>query len=297
MLLLCTFAAIASPLARLHEAAVVLRRYEAGCAVDQRTCDAVAHARKSKIVERRTKIATREVCGGSGTCAAVEAELRVDETELAASSPLRASRRSAAALSVSHDATRAPMVTTPWSMAWTCFFVSAAGILMWRSSQSSSGGGVSPPGGGGGVRLVPVPGDGNCLYHAVVAQLQGHGERLSVEELRELVEYELLNNRDDYKEFLVGDGTYKERVSAIVQSGAWATELGDMVPKAIANALERPILVLSVSGEGTAWSPFHPRSGRTASPVYLHVDLERNHYSIVQPSNALRMWLRARYRL
>ena len=131
---------------------------------------------------------------------------------------------------------------------------------------------------------VSVRGDGDCLYHAVVAQC----ECASVRELRELVRWELLAHRACYEPYLVSGGEYAKRVRDSVCGRAWSTELGDLVPKAIANALERTVMVLSASRGSTAVSHFHPRSGRTASPVYLH--LEREHYSIVRPLDALLEW-------
>ena len=144
-------------------------------------------------------------------------------------------------------------------------------------------------------RRVSVRSDGDCLYHAVVAQCHC----VSVGGLRELVRCELLGHRECYEPYLViplgvplgvhGERTtYEARVRASVRPRVWATELGDVAPKAIANALERTILVLSASGGRTAVSHFHPRSGRTASPVYLHVECA--HYSIVRPFEALLEW-------
>jgi hypothetical protein len=127
-----------------------------------------------------------------------------------------------------------------------------------------------------------VPGDGDCLFHAVVAQVT----EFDVQRLRNVTWLELQANEGEYSDFL-RKGDYARRIVQVRRARTWASEIGDITPPAIANALGRTLLVVNRTKRFTA-SHFHPRGGPTHTPVYLY--REANHYSILRPREALLQW-------
>ena len=133
-------------------------------------------------------------------------------------------------------------------------------------------------------RLHRVPSDGDCLFHAVAAQIP-ETER----ELRELAWRELLDHESDYSNSIVSSAPYADVIAPIRISRSWHSELGDIAPCALACALDHTFFVLTPD----YWYYLHPREGRSDSVVYLYLD--RAHYSILDPEEAFLHWEDAFY--
>ncbi len=93
-----------------------------------------------------------------------------------------------------------------------------------------------------GDARIGVPGDGNCLYHAVLASLASNEELLerlalplnlkrcirkhNVRAFRVLARRELLQNSERYLDILGGEEQlFREGVNTIVENGAWGGDL------------------------------------------------------------------------
>lgn len=115
--------------------------------------------------------------------------------------------------------------------------------------------------------------DGNCLFHAVLAQLRSAD---SVDSLRTKMLREL--KKDIYKDW----STTKSTGSLTYR---WNSDLADIAPVALANVLRRTFFIIY---EPRAYY-IHPEgSGITESPIYLY--LNDSHYQILIPNETFLQW-------
>ena len=124
-----------------------------------------------------------------------------------------------------------------------------------------------------GFDIVEVTGDGNCLFAAVAMQLQqmmtlnarnqsllmSHlAEQMEIDTstsindiasiLRSKVVQELKGERVDfYQSFLPSDITFFAEADRFIKSETFSGPLGDLIPLAIANVIQIPLLVLTPS--------------------------------------------------
>ncbi len=118
--------------------------------------------------------------------------------------------------------------------------------------------------------LSKVPADGNCLFHAVRAQID-----LPVKHLRHLVFEELQKPR------------YEPMIPKPPRdcNFSWNGPYGDIAPMALAQALRVSIFIAQPNGIAYF---MHPDQGRTHSPIYLF--LCDGHYSVLEPREPLLRW-------
>eukprot|EP00475_Leptophrys_vorax_P039973 TRINITY_DN7339_c0_g1_i1.p1 TRINITY_DN7339_c0_g1~~TRINITY_DN7339_c0_g1_i1.p1 ORF type:complete len:298 (-),score=81.45 TRINITY_DN7339_c0_g1_i1:8-901(-) len=139
------------------------------------------------------------------------------------------------------------------------------------------------------LRVVEIPADGHCLYRSISRQLDIlEGVVITVEELRKLCAKYILDHRDDFTAFLIGEeddniddvDTYVSKIVR-VDPVHWG---GEPELVALAGALNRDIVVHSA--DSALWKAEAASRGRSENP--LQVSYHRyyfglgNHYNSVE---------------
>lgn len=100
--------------------------------------------------------------------------------------------------------------------------------------------------------MSTVAPDGNCFFAAVLTSLQGESDPQS---LRDQTCKHLIDNCENYMGFLMNDevnkmdrlSLFQLEVNKMSETGNWKSPIGDCLPLAIANMMERPVRIFSSS--------------------------------------------------
>ncbi|CAH0725956.1 unnamed protein product, partial [Brenthis ino] len=104
------------------------------------------------------------------------------------------------------------------------------------------------------LKMYSVPSDGDCLYKAVVHQLERkYNKVIYVNDLRKMIALHILENKDDFMPFLsnshtnemLTDNEFKEYCNQISNTKVWG---GQLEIRAISNVLKCPITVIQATG-------------------------------------------------
>ena len=124
--------------------------------------------------------------------------------------------------------------------------------------------------------LKRVPGDGNCFFHSI-----SNMTNKTITNLRQMA-YDELTSNAMYKPFTC------EQLTNVLKPRYWDGNLGDLIPPALARALNRTIFILFDCVTDSKWYYLHPAAGRTCSPIYLY--LKHNHYHVLVPTPRFLEW-------
>ena len=136
-----------------------------------------------------------------------------------------------------------------------------------------------------GLQIWPLSADGDCLLSAVIAQVTELN--LDTTALRQCLCEHVNANIEHYSPFLQGGScALLAQIELLKKKGQWNSDLGDLVPFAIANFLQRNILIFS-SEETSPITPISPTltevqgkdlaMGRLAVPGFEHYDALKEH--------------------
>ena len=142
-----------------------------------------------------------------------------------------------------------------------------------------------------GLQIWPVSADGDCLLSAVIAQVPELN--LDSTALRQCLCEHITANIEHYSPFLQGGScALLTQIERLKKRGQWNSDLGDLVPFAIANFLQRIILIFS-SEETSPITPISPTLtevqgkdlaiARLAVPGFEHYDAIKELPSTTQP--------------
>ena len=93
--------------------------------------------------------------------------------------------------------------------------------------------------------IWPVSADGDCLLSAVIAQVPELNHDTTA--LRQCLCEHIIANVEHYSPFLQGGPcALLAQIELLKKKGQWNSDLGDLVPFAIANFLQRNILIFSI---------------------------------------------------
>ena len=90
-----------------------------------------------------------------------------------------------------------------------------------------------------GLTRINVPADGNCFFQAIVNEVGGDA---TVQSMRYAVCDFLNAHKDDYEK-QTASKNYQEEVQSLRNNGIWSSDLADIVPYAVASAVQRPIRI------------------------------------------------------
>ena len=122
-----------------------------------------------------------------------------------------------------------------------------------------------------GLRVVNVPGDGNCFFHALKKQLPNIG--ITHEEIRALAVNYMANNPNEFEGFTVE--TLDDYIAGMSQGGTWAN---NPIMQALVNALGIGIDIHRANGVITTLVPTNGAAQATATIAYTGI-----HYLSVEP--------------
>ena len=104
-----------------------------------------------------------------------------------------------------------------------------------------------------GFRRHEVPKDGNCFFSAAILNLD---TTINIFELRTIICDHIHENEKDYKSFLSGPKpSCKKGLKKLRKPGSWSTALADCLPLALANLLQKNVLMFTSVG---TILEFHP---------------------------------------
>jgi hypothetical protein len=124
--------------------------------------------------------------------------------------------------------------------------------------------------------LKSVPGDGNCFFHVISNMVHK-----TITNLRQMV-YDELTSNAMYEPFTC------EQLTNVLIPRYWDGTLGDLIPPALARALNQTIFILFDSATDSKWYYLHPAAGRTGNPIYLY--LKCDHYHVFVPTPRFLEW-------
>ena len=164
------------------------------------------------------------------------------------------------------------------------------------------------------MQRVQVPGDGNCFFVSLATMIQQQLVNASLSDeakthlqnlgiirshdtginqmavtLRHTLVNEWLSNPSAYEPFLLSGEDYETEVNAFLQDGHFASELGNTMPLAAANALHIPVVVFTEMLNFPVL-PICPRDTVISDdPIYLaHDTSSAGHYdAITQQSSRI----------
>ena len=132
-----------------------------------------------------------------------------------------------------------------------------------------------------GFKLVPVAGDGNCIFNSVLLQLTITISTLSFR--RDICSH-IFEFQSFYSQFLdISVCSFDSQLSNLKNPGHWNSDIGDLVACAICNYLNRRVIVLSTSLP-TSDTIFTPSLTATKYSDII-ILLNNNHYSAVLPTS------------
>jgi hypothetical protein len=154
--------------------------------------------------------------------------------------------------------------------------------------------------GAAGFRRVPVPSDGDCFFHSLVATgLFGDAEQAA---LRKRLVDAMLARIDDLLPFVVREYKVKSAAQAerykrayvtteikkLLKSGIYNTDLGDIVPQYAAGAFGVRLSIYNWNWTTATFTLFDIQEVATAAPTHVHlVRLNENHYDLLVPAVAV----------
>ena len=135
------------------------------------------------------------------------------------------------------------------------------------------------------LHIWPLSADGDCLLSAVIAQVTELN--LDTTELRHCLCEHVTANFEHYSPFLPrGSCALLAQIELLIKKGQWNSNLGDLVPFAIANFLQRNNLIFSIE-ETSPITPISPTLtevqgkdlaiARLAVPGFEHYDALKEH--------------------
>ena len=126
-----------------------------------------------------------------------------------------------------------------------------------------------------GLRLVCVPPDGNCLFHAVVRQLpEPHITHL---DLRQMTANCISTNRLDFEPFVTSD--FDQLVRDLARPTEWA---GDDALRGVAEVLRTTIRVIAMDSVDVVYEPKLGSGTLVTSEIVLFYN-GTTHYDAVEP--------------
>ena len=130
--------------------------------------------------------------------------------------------------------------------------------------------------------IFEIPADGHCLYRAVAHQLSSTSTTTTTfNKIREIAATELQQNRSQYEPFYLPDdqSTFDHHIEQVRSTAEWG---GNMELRALANALQRPIIIYSTNPPLTIQST--PESSMD-NPIRL--TYHQSYYALGQHYNSL----------
>lgn len=126
-----------------------------------------------------------------------------------------------------------------------------------------------------------IPADGHCLYRAVAHQLSSTSTTTTFTKMREIAATELQQNRSQYEPFYLPEdhSTFDQHIEQVRSTAEWG---GNMELRALANALQRPIVIYSTNPPLTIQST--PESSMD-NPIRL--TYHQYYYALGQHYNSL----------
>ena len=99
-----------------------------------------------------------------------------------------------------------------------------------------------------GLKIVPVPANGDCFFHATLMQIK---EIYTVQQLRSLCSNYFLEHIEEIIEFYPSHDveSFIKDAKTIANPGIWSNNLCDLLPLCVANILERPSTIYTSSEE------------------------------------------------
>lgn len=162
------------------------------------------------------------------------------------------------------------------------------------------------------MRRVSIPPNGNCFFLSIAYALEHvipnqsdskdvlqHLDSLglvnfsmgnsSCAELRKLMFEEWMAHSDLYQHFLTGEQLFEKEAKLFLNDGHFATDLGNAMPLAMANALKLPIVVFTQM-ENLPVLPITPRETIKCMPILVAFDQSGpGHYDAVEMSSSKSM--------
>ncbi len=142
-----------------------------------------------------------------------------------------------------------------------------------------------------------TPMDGNCLYHAIIQSQSdppGTVNNEAAQAMRNLAVRWALNNSSVVAEYAFNHGVnVDDLIITLSQNGNWAGDVGDLVPRIIASALNRRINIVTIetfsdgeviqSRRHTA-APLGAGEGAQSDPIEIFLDVNQQHYTYRDPT-------------
>lgn len=99
-----------------------------------------------------------------------------------------------------------------------------------------------------GLEIVPVKGDGNCFYTAILHQLNlAHGIVIDPATLRQRIAQLILDNQDHFRIYVAGN-QLNRILNDILTDHSWRNAGGDFAPQLIATVLQRRVVIMQPQG-------------------------------------------------
>jgi hypothetical protein len=148
-----------------------------------------------------------------------------------------------------------------------------------------------------GFQLIETSNDGNCFFYTLTKFakradyepfLLESSEHRNAMALRQLLVDHIQENFDQYADFLFNNnnaGTIHQQVEGLRKNGAWASEAGDLVPIAAANAFHIHINLYNIEDRGDH-DVIHLVPIRSSSPSNVYVSIMRvreGHFQLLWP--------------
>ena len=162
------------------------------------------------------------------------------------------------------------------------------------------------------MHRVSIPSNGNCFFLAIAYALEHvlpnqpdskdilqHLESMGLAccsmgegicaKLRKLIFEEWMAHSDLYQHFLAEEQTFESEAKLFLNDGHFATDLGNAMPLAMADALKLPIVIITQM-ENLPVLPITPRETMKCMPIFLAFDQSGpGHYDAVEMSSSQSM--------
>ena len=131
-----------------------------------------------------------------------------------------------------------------------------------------------------GLKIIDVPGDGNCLFHSISLQCLNYSDHLA---LRRDTCNLIANFKETYTHFLDNSDPsfFTNEIEKLREIGHFNSDIGDLVVSALANLLNRRVFVLTPKFP-LNHTIFTPISNQVTGPDIV-ILLNNDHYSAILP--------------